>query len=134
MDKKKIILIEDDVFINDLYKISLGRYGYTTISAFDGEEGLEKVFQNTDAALVLLDVMLPKMHGIDVLNKIKSDDAVKHLDVILLSNLGEENIIKNAIKSGARDYLKKVLIPPKQLVECVTKYIDDPTYTFTNNR
>ena len=127
---KKILLIEDELFINDLYRITLEHEGYTVITAFDGEAGLQKIQENTDAALVLLDIMLPKMHGIDVLKQVKQDPKTKHLDIILLSNLGEENIIDGALKDGARDFIKKVVIDPKQLVESVNLYITDPKYRF----
>ena len=128
--KKKIILVEDEFFINDLYRITLEKEGFEVITALDGEQGLKTIQENTDASLVLLDIMLPKMHGIEVLKKVKSDPNTKHLDVVLLSNLGEENIIEGAIKDGARDYLKKVVIDPKQLVDCVNNYIANPTYKF----
>jgi DNA-binding response OmpR family regulator len=132
--KQKIILIEDELFINDLYRITLEKDGYSVVSAMDGEKGLQVVQENTDAALVLLDIMLPKMHGIDVLKKIKSDEKTKNMTVILLSNLGEENIISNALKDGARDYLKKVIIDPKQLTVCVESYLKDPSYKFVYDK
>jgi CheY-like chemotaxis protein len=128
---KKLILIEDEVFINDLYRITLEKAGYTVIAALDGLQGLKAIQENTDAALVLLDIMLPKMHGIEVLQKAKTDEKTKHMTIILLSNLGEENIIQKAIKDGARDYLKKVILDPHQLVTCVNSYISDPNYRFT---
>ncbi len=132
--KQKIVLIEDELFINDLYRITLEKNGYTVISAMDGQKGLEAVRENTDADIVLLDIMLPKMHGIEVLKKIKADEKTKHMTVILLSNLGEENIINSALKDGARDYLKKVIIDPKQLTVCVENYLKDPSYKFVYDK
>lgn len=130
----KIILIEDELFINDLYRITLEKEGYHVVTAFDGEKGLEKIQENTDADLVLLDIMLPKMHGIDVLKRVKSNENTKHMTIILLSNLGEENIISGALKEGARDYLKKIIIDPKQLVICVKNYLSDPNYKFSYDK
>lgn len=128
MNNQKLILVEDEIFIHDLYKKMLEKAGYTLLGAFDGEEGLRVVKENTDAALVLLDVMLPKMHGIDVLRLIKSDEKTKHMQVVLLSNLGDESIIQEAMNQGARDYLKKVNITPRDLVNNVEKYISDPSF------
>lgn len=130
MDQAKIILIEDELFIHDLYRMVLEKAGYHVIGAFDGEEGIHIIRQNPDTRLVLLDIMLPKMHGIDVLRLAKSEDAIRNVPIVLLSNLGEESIIKEAIAQGARDYIKKVYITPQQLVVCVGEYLQNPEYKF----
>jgi len=124
----KIILIEDEVFIHDLYKKMLEKSGYSVVGAYDGEEGFNLIKENSDASLVLLDVMLPKMHGIDVLRQCKTNEATKNMQIVLLSNLGDESIIQEAMNLGARDYLKKVNITPRDLVNNVEKYISDPTF------
>lgn len=133
MNEKKLILIEDEVFIHDLYKNMLQKAGYVVLGAFDGEEGVRLIRENTDAALVLLDVMLPKMHGIDVLRLVKKDDKTKHMQIVLLSNLGDESIIQEAMRQGARDYLKKVNVLPRDLVNYVEKYLSDPSFVFGVN-
>jgi CheY-like chemotaxis protein len=125
---KKIILVEDELFIRDLYKRMLQKAGYNVVTAIDGEEALQLIRSNTDADLVLLDIMLPKMHGIDVLRTVKLDDTTKHLQIVLLSNLGEESIIKEAVSKGARDFIKKVSITPADLIMCVEGYLKDPEY------
>ncbi len=133
MDNKniKIVLIEDEVFIQDLYRRMLEKVGYTVLTAFDGDAGLQVIRGNPDASLVFLDIMLPKIHGIDVLRILKNDEHVKHIPVVLLSNLGEESIINEAMAHGARDYIKKVYISPQQLGECVKEYLSNPAYHFT---
>lgn len=128
MNNHKLILIEDEVFIHDLYKKMLEKAGYIVLGAFDGEEGVKLVRNNPDTSLVLLDVMLPKMHGIDVLRLLKSSDDTKAVQIVLLSNLGDESIIQEAISLGARDYLKKVNVTPRDLVNVVEKYLSDPNY------
>ncbi len=125
---KKLILIEDEVFIHDLYKKILEKAGYSVLSAYDGEEGLRLIKENSDAALTLLDVMLPKMHGIEVLREAKKDDLTKGAEIVLLSNLGDESIIQEAISLGARDYLRKVNITPRDLVNLVEKYLADKDF------
>ncbi len=129
---KKIILIEDEPYINELYKITLESAGYNVISVFDGEQGFQAVQQNTDAGIVLLDIMLPKMHGLDVLKKIKSNAETKNMTVVILSNLGDESIVEKAHEYGARDFLIKATIEPKQLVACVTNYLIDPNYIYAD--
>ena len=124
----KLILIEDEVFIHDLYKKMLEKAGYLVLSAYEGEEGLKLIKENSDTALVLLDVMLPKMHGIEVLREAKKDELSKKTEIVLLSNLGDESIIQESISLGARDYLRKVNITPRDLVNLVEKYLTDKDF------
>lgn len=124
MNKEKIILIEDDLFLNSLYKDTLIGAGYNVISAKDGEEGLNAVKNNTDASLILLDLMLPKLNGIDVLRELKKDPATKNLSVIVLTNLNEDATIQDALKLGANAYLIKVDYTPQQVIDMVRQYID----------
>src|SRR3989344_2609418 len=93
-----IIIIEDDFFVRDLYDRAFKRKGYNSITAVDGVEGLEKV-KNNKVDIVLLDIMLPKENGIDVLKEIKAPNStVKATPVYLLTNLGQEEIIKDAFR------------------------------------
>ena len=114
---KKILLIEDEFFIRDLYERYLKKSGYEVITAIDGEDGLEKALNNK-VDLILLDIMMPKMTGIEVLEKIKQDDSIaKSTPVYLLTNQVQESIIKEAFKLGAEGYLIKAQLLPKQIVE-----------------
>jgi DNA-binding response OmpR family regulator len=133
MSKIKIILIEDEIFINDLYKRMLEKGGYQVVSALNGQTGLQMCLDNPDAQLILLDIMLPKLHGIDVLRKIKQESKTKEIPVVLLSNLGEEKIITDALAIGARDYIKKVHLDPLHLTDCVSKYLNNPRYKYATD-
>lgn len=124
MNKEKIILIEDDLFLNSLYKDVLINAGYIVVFAKDGEEGLNAVKSNTDASLILLDLMLPKLNGIDVLKELKKDPDTKSLSVIVLTNLNEDATIQDALKLGANAYLIKVDYTPQQVIDMVRQYID----------
>ena len=123
MDKGKIVLIEDDLFLRDLYIEVLKREGYVVITADDGEAGLHVVQSNPDAQLVLLDIMLPKMHGIDVLKNLKADSATQNMPVVVLTNLTEETVVQEALHLGAAGYLVKVRYTPQQVVEKVKEFI-----------
>lgn len=114
---KKILLIEDEFFIRDLYERYLKKSGYEVLTAIDGEDGLDKCLNNK-ADLILLDIMMPKMTGIEVLEKIKQEGSIaKDTPVYLLTNQVQESIIKEAFKLGAEGYLIKAQLLPKQIVE-----------------
>lgn len=121
---EKIILIEDDPFLHKLYKTVLVDAKYTVVSANDGEEGLKAIKNNTDTSLILLDLMMPKLTGIDVLKELKKDPATQNLSVIILTNLSEEAIRSDALKLGANAYLMKSEFTPQQIIETVRQYID----------
>lgn len=118
---KKILIIEDDVFVKDLYQKELEREGYGVITAEDGHEGLVKVIQEKPD-LILLDIMLPKMSGLSLLKEVKKRDSVKHIPVILLTNLGQDSVIKESFTLGAEGYLIKASYTPMQIVEEVNKF------------
>lgn len=114
---RKILLIEDEFFIRDLYERYLKKSGYEVISAVDGEDGLNKALAE-QVDLILLDIMMPKMTGIEVLEKIKQEGSIaKNTPVYLLTNQVQESIIKEAFKLGAEGYLIKAQLLPKQIVE-----------------
>jgi CheY-like chemotaxis protein len=121
---KKILLVEDDAFVRDLYNTVLTKAGYEIEIANDGEEAVGmagyKIYD-----LILLDIMLPKLTGMEVLKALRADGArAKDTPVYLLTNLGEENIMEEAYKLGANGYLLKAKYLPKQLVDEVDKFFD----------
>lgn len=128
MNVEKIILIEDDPFLHKIYKNSLVNAGYIVLSAKDGEEGLNLIKGNTDSSLILLDLILPKVNGIDILKELKKEPITRNLSVIVLSNLNEEGIREDALKLGASAYLVKADTTPQQIIETAKQYIDFRNY------
>ena len=124
--KKKILLIEDEFYISDLYKMMLESANFEVILGHDGEEGLELAQGLPD--LILLDIMLPKMNGIIVLKTLKSNPRTKNIPVVLLTNLGQESIIKAAFNLGACGCLLKVRLEPKDLSTKVMYFLDHPGF------
>lgn len=124
MDKGKVLLVEDDLFLREIYVKVLQAEGYTVITADDGEAGLHIGQSNSDAKIMLLDVMLPKMHGIDVLKQLKANPATQKLPVVILTNLTEETVVQEALRLGAVGYLVKVRFTPLQVVEKVKEFIN----------
>src|SRR3990167_6580283 len=89
MDQKTILLVEDDQILVRMYTRKFEKEGYKVLSAFDGEAGLTTLQGASPAPnIILLDVMLPKINGFELLGKIKSDPSTKEIPVILLTNLG----------------------------------------------
>jgi len=121
----KILLVEDDVFILDMYKIMFKKAGFEVETAVDGEEGVKKA-QDGDYDIILLDIMLPKLNGLDVLRAIRKNDCkAKDTPVFLLTNLGQENVIKEAFKIGAQGYLMKANLLPAQVVSQVQEFLKE---------
>jgi DNA-binding response OmpR family regulator len=101
----KILLIEDSRFQRVANERALIKAGYSVITAGDGEEGVRAALENSPD-LILLDMMLPKVSGLDVLRALKGDALVKHIPVIVLSGLGQANEAK-LLKEGATAFLVK---------------------------
>lgn len=119
----KILLFEDEPFIIDLYKRVLTQAGFEVISVTDSEEGFKiTLLQKPD--LILLDIMLPKLDGLEVLKKLKSDNQTKNIPVVMLTNLGQDNVINEAIRLGAAGYLIKVQLTPYELVKHVGDFLE----------
>jgi len=116
--KRKIALIEDDINIKEMYKMKLELSGYDVITAEDGKEAV-KLIKKAKPDLVLLDILLPKKDGFEVLKEIKDskDEKVKSVPVIMLSNLSSKEDIDEAKKFGASDYFIKAEISPREMAE-----------------
>jgi DNA-binding response OmpR family regulator len=122
---RKLLLIEDDVFVSDIYSRELKKGGYETEVAPDGLEGIEKAKENK-YDLILLDIMLPKKTGIDVLKEIRIPNSpAKDTPVYLLTNLGQGSIIKQAIDIGAQGYLLKARVLPSQVLHAVNDFFEN---------
>ncbi len=113
---KKILIIEDDQFLRELIAKKLTQEGYEIVQAADGEEGLKQV-KKTKPDLILLDLILPELDGFDVLTKIKQDNQVSHIPVIILSNLGQREDINRGMGLGAQDFLIKTYFTPTEIIE-----------------
>lgn len=103
---KTILFIEDERALHTMLGDVLAKEGYKMISAFDGQVGLESA-KKEKPDLILLDLILPKMHGFDVLENLKKDEATKNIPVIVFTNLEGLGEIERAISLGAASYLVK---------------------------
>ena len=112
---KKILLVEDEDFIRELYVRQLTKAGFQVKSAVDGQSGLNML--NAEAFdLLLLDIMLPGMNGLQLLRTFKTQHPNSPMITILLTNLGQEAVIKEGFELGAQAYLIKASYTPDQVV------------------
>lgn len=117
-------MAEDDPLMSRMYERAFRLGGHELVMAFDGEEALEKLQKiEPKPVLIMLDVMMPKVNGFDVLRQIKQDEKLKHIPVIMLTNLAGESDAEKALGLGAVLYLVKSEYDPKEVVEKVKEII-----------
>jgi len=121
-DKKKILLVEDDALILKMLSEQLSHAGYEISMAQDGEEGINKTHELAPD-LIILDLTLPKIDGIEVLAKIKADPVTSNIKIFILSNNNQDETIKRALKLGVDDYMIKVNFTPEEIVGKVDKVL-----------
>ena len=122
-DKKKLLIIEDEEYLLDLYVEVLRDEGFTVDGAIDGNEGYEAM-RKGGYDLVLLDVMLPKMDGFQILQKLSINPPFEpNKGVLILSNLGKDAHVAKGLSYGVRGYLVKADMTPAQLVDEVKSYL-----------
>ena len=106
LDSKNIIVVEDDLDIRELISFNLANEGHQVFEANDGEVGIDKA-RNNNPDLILLDLMLPGIQGLDVCRIIKSDQETKEIPIIMVTALGQEEDIVKGLETGADDYITK---------------------------
>ena len=120
--RKKIIIIEDDKFLLKAYEIKFEQSDFDVILATDGINGLE-LAEKEKPSLIILDLMLPRMNGFEFLKKIKSDEKLKNIPVIVVSNLGQKNDCEKAIKLGAKEFLIKTNYSLEEIIKKIKGYL-----------
>src|SRR3989344_199158 len=111
----KILIVEDDPLIMTLYEKIFVLEGFEVVKAANGEEGLEKA-KSVMPTLIILDVMMPKMNGFDLLVRLKKDPQIQNIPVVMLTNLAGTQDAQKALSEGAVKYLIKSEFTPKQVV------------------
>ena len=106
LDSKNILVVEDDLDIRELISFNLANEGHQVFEANDGEVGIDKA-RNNNLDLILLDLMLPGIQGLDVCRIIKSDQETKEIPIIMVTALGQEEDIVKGLETGADDYITK---------------------------
>ena len=119
---KKILLIEDEEILINLLEKKIIQEGYEFFIARNGVEGLEKM-KETKPDLILLDIIMPKMGGFEVMEEMQKDEELKEIPVIIISNSGQPVEIDRIQKLGAKDWLIKTEFDPQEVIEKIKKQI-----------
>jgi CheY-like chemotaxis protein len=119
---QKILLIEDEVLILRMYEKIFAFEGFNVATAVDGVEGFEKA-KSEKPNLILLDIMMPKMDGLKVLENLKGDPTTKDIPVVVLTNLSSDVVIKDAYSKGAVGYLVKSEVVNEKIVDEIKQYV-----------
>jgi DNA-binding response OmpR family regulator len=119
---KKILIIEDDQIVSNVYRNKLVTEGYEAEIALDGETGL-KMMRTFQPDAIMLDLMLPKMSGVEVIRQIRSEADFSKLPIIVFSNTYLTNLIQDAWKAGATKCVSKINCSPKDLLDLMRRTI-----------
>ncbi len=118
----KILVVEDEIHIQRLIKLVLEKQAYTVEAVGTGEDALEYLLKHEKPDLILLDIMMPGIDGLQVLRKIKGNADHRDIPVVMLTALAQENVVLQGIKLGAKDYIRKPF-HPTELVKRLSKHL-----------
>jgi len=120
----KILIIEDDGFLLQMYVAKLELEGFTVVTAEDGEKGI-KLIKKELPDLVLLDLLLPKKDGFQVLAEKSKDSSIKDVPVLVLTNLGQKQDIERCFALGVKDYLIKAHFIPSEVIAKIKSILEN---------
>ena len=122
--KKRVLIVEDDKILVDMYKEKLKLAGFHVTTALDGKKALPKIKKGAD--LILLDILMPGLNGFEVLKRMQMDKSSKEIPVIVLTNIGSDSFDKDktlALSLGATDYMIKALNTPDSVVKKINSIL-----------
>jgi two-component system response regulator VicR len=129
---KKILIVEDEKLLNEAYELVLKKEGYDVATAFNGQEALDKVAKDKPH-LILLDLRMPKMDGVEFLKNFEKKTEMKDVFVIVFSNYDEQKEIDEAFAHGATRYILKAWSSPKELVKVVEETLNPEAKVASEN-
>lgn len=122
MSDTRILLIEDDKFLRRACEVGLKKRGFAVVTANDGEEGLQKA-QAESFDLILMDMLMPKLSGLEALETLKKDDRTRGIPVVILSNSSLDTDMQRAMELGAAGYMVKASLSLQELGDHVLSFI-----------
>jgi DNA-binding response OmpR family regulator len=123
MQKAKVLIVEDDKFLRKACEVGLKKQGFVVLTAEDGQEGLEKAISGSPD-LILLDLLMPRLSGMETLKALKEDEQTRHIPVVILSNSSIELDKQRAKDLGAIGYLVKASLSLQELGERVAAFLE----------
>jgi len=119
----KILIVDDDKFLLDMYTLKFGESGFDVVSAFGSVDAMNKLKEGLVPNLILLDVVMPTMDGFEFLEKVKKDNLAGDAKIIVLSNLGQQSDIDKGKALGAEGYIVKANATPSEVVTKVKEVL-----------
>lgn len=123
-DDVRVLFVEDDPMVAEMYRLKLELDGYQVTMAKDGEDGLE-LASKLEPDIIFLDIRLPKVGGLEVLEQLRSATATRNTPVVILSNYGERELVERGLKLGALEYLIKSQTTPARLSSGVERWLKE---------
>jgi CheY-like chemotaxis protein len=118
----RILFVEDDPTVAEMYRVKLELDGYSVEVATDGEQALQ-IAQADPPDIIFLDIRLPKMDGLAVLEALRGDDRTRAVPVVILSNYSQQELIERGLKLGALEYLVKSQMTPARVADGVAAWL-----------
>jgi CheY-like chemotaxis protein len=119
--QKKILLVDDDNFLLDMYSMKFGKEGYKVVTATSPDDAIEKLGGGYTPDILIFDLIMPKMNGIELFKKLKEDDLVNETVNVILTNQGKASDLEEVKDLGIDGYIVKALHTPSEVVEKVTE-------------
>jgi len=123
MNNARILVIEDDKFLRRACEVSLGKRGFTVLTAVDGEDGIQQALAGSPD-LILLDMLMPKLTGIETLEILKREEKTRRIPVVIFSNSSIEADVQRAKELGAAGYLVKASLSLRELGDRVLEFLE----------
>lgn len=121
--KKKILLVDDDKFLVDMYTVKFREANFDIIPAFSGEEAMDRLKEGADPDVVIFDIIMPGMSGLDFINAVRENKLALRAAFIVLSNQGQRSDIEEAKKLGIDGYIVKANTIPSEVLEQVVEIL-----------
>ena len=118
----KVLIVDDDAFLLDMYALKFKEAGFAVDVAKNGEEALANA-KDSNPDAILLDIVMPKMDGFDVLRSLKKENIAPNAKIFLLTNLGQKEDVDRGLKLGAHDYIIKAHFTPSEVVAKVKMFL-----------
>ncbi len=123
MKGKKVLIVEDDFFVSDIYETKFKHEGCEVVAVGDGAKAMSKLQEGFVPDVILLDLIMPNMDGREFLEEVKKLSNLSNVPILVLSNLSQEEDVKESLALGAKDYIVKSHLTPTEVFHRVTELL-----------